>query len=78
VAVDSSSNVYIADSDMMFGNAVHKYAPNGSDGYNQLSDVANIGLNRPFGVAVESGGNVYISNSGNGPLLKVDFVDARA
>ncbi len=59
VAVDSSGNVYIAD---FLDTAVHKFAPNGSGGYTQLSDVANTSLDYLTSVAVDSSGNVYIAD----------------
>ena len=79
VAVDGSGNIYIADS----GNGVVRkvntsgmiatIAGNGTNGYSGNGVWAtNAELNSPFGVAVDSGGNVYIADSNNSLIRKVD------
>jgi sugar lactone lactonase YvrE len=78
LAVDSSGNVFIAD---RANNVVEKVTPTGT-----LSIVAGTGtagaptpgpatsseLSQPLGVAVDSGGNLYISDSGNDVVEKVN------
>jgi len=77
VAVDSSDNVYIADTQNM---RVEKVTPDGT-----LSIIAGSGsqdaptagpatssaLNQPYGVAVDSSGNVYIADYGTHRVEKV-------
>ncbi len=78
VAVDSSGNLYIADT---FGNTVRKVTPAGTittfagtglRGYSGDGGLATAAqLNRPRGVAVDSTGNVYISDTDNQRVREV-------
>jgi uncharacterized protein (TIGR03437 family) len=79
VAVDSLGNVYIADT---LDQAVRKVTPNGvittlagngSPGYSGDGGPANQArLNQPRGVAVDAGGNVYVADTGNGQVRRID------
>jgi uncharacterized protein (TIGR03437 family) len=79
VAVDSLGNVYIADT---LDQAVRKVAPNGvittlagngSPGYSGDGGPANQArLNQPRGVAVDAGGNVYVADTGNNQVRRID------
>ena len=79
VAVDSSGNLYIADT---YSSAIRKVdasgniwtvAGNGNWGYSGDGEAAiNATLNNPSGVAVDGSGNVYIADSGNCLIRKVD------
>jgi len=62
VAVDSSGNIYISDTE---NDVVEKVTPGGT-----LSIIAS-NLNRPNGVAVDSSGNVYIADTYNNLVKKV-------
>jgi sugar lactone lactonase YvrE len=79
VAVDSSGNVYIADTT---NNRIRKvaagtgiittYAGGGASTACTFSGTAtSVSLNAPRGVAVDSSGNVYIADTGNNCVRKV-------
>jgi len=77
VAVDSAGNVYIADT---FNNRVRKVANgvittvagNGTSGFSgDDGPAASAQLNTPYGVAVDSAGNLYIADTGNYCVRKV-------
>ncbi len=78
VAVDSQGNVYVAESR---GNKIRKVTPNGAISTIAGTGVAAFGgdgavatqanLSFPNGVAVDSNGNVYISDSSNKRIRKV-------
>ena len=72
VAMDTSSNLYITDTQHSVIYKVNKYgkistfAGDGSAGYSNDSVEARLAmLNRPKGVAVSSTGEVYIADTGN-------------
>jgi uncharacterized repeat protein (TIGR02543 family) len=79
LTVDSSGNVYIADSG---NNRIRKVdtsgnistiAGTGNAGYSgDLGLAINAELNSPFEVAVDSSGNVYIADMSNSRIRKVD------
>ena len=79
VAVDPLGNVYIADT---LDHAVRMVTPdgivttlagNGNPGYSGDGGPANLAhLNQPRGVAVDAGGNVYIADTGNNQVRRVD------
>jgi sugar lactone lactonase YvrE len=77
VAVDSSGNVYVADT---YGSTIRKITPAGvvttlagkteepgsSDGTG-----ADASFSNPIGVAVDSNGNVYVADAGNATIRKI-------
>ncbi len=72
LAVDSSGDLFIADTD----NSRVRMVSNGiittiAGGFGPGTPVAGIQLNSPRGLAVDSAGNVYISDSGNNRVLKL-------
>jgi len=79
VAVDATGNIYIADAG---NNVIRKvdpagiistFAGNGTGGYSGDGAAAtDAELYEPWGVAVDDGGNVYISDAGNNVIRKVD------
>jgi sugar lactone lactonase YvrE len=79
VAVDAAGNLYVAD---MYSNRVRKIdttgnittiAGNGTEGFSgDLGHATTAQLFYPQGVAVDSTGNVYISDSLNNRIRKVD------
>lgn len=78
VAVDSSGDVFIADT---YNNVVREVTPNGvistfagngTPGYSgDNGPAASAELTNPSGVAVDSLGNVYIADSGNNVIRRV-------
>ncbi len=58
VAVDASSNVYVADHS---GNAVYVYAP----GSTVPSATLTTGVSSPWQLAFDSGGNLFVANTGS-------------
>jgi CshA-type fibril repeat protein len=81
LAYDSYGNLYIADANTY---VVLRVTPEGSQsvfagggnesavGLSTPTSATDLGLSSPSGVAVDSSGNVYIADSGDGLVLKVD------
>ena len=80
LAFDLSGNLYVADKN---NNAIRKIsagtgiittvAGTGTAGYSGDGGLATSAtLNRPFGVAVDRAGNIYISDNGNSVIRRVD------
>jgi hypothetical protein len=80
LAVDSVRNLYVADT---YNDRVEKITPAGQLGYFAGTGVSGTGtaglatssmLHSPGGVAVDSSNNVYIADTGNHRVVKVDGV----
>jgi len=77
IAIDSSGNVYVADTD---NHLIRKIASNGNvttlagDGFSGSTDGAGsaASFNSPTGVAVDSSGNVYVADTNNHLIRKID------
>ena len=79
VAVDNSGNLFIVD---RFNNRIRKVdtngiittvAGNGSSSFSGDGGAAtNAALNYPFGVAVDAGGNLFIADTSNNRIRRVD------
>ena len=79
LALDSAGNLYIADSDnqrirKVDGNGtITTVIGDGAAGYSGDNGPASVArLNRPMGVAVDSAGNVFIADSANHRVRRVD------
>ena len=79
VAADTAGNVYIADTSnhrirkVALDGIITTVAGTGIPGYNGDNIPAtNANLNFPFRLAVDSSGNLYIGDSGNNRIRKVD------
>jgi sugar lactone lactonase YvrE len=64
VAVDTSGNVFIADT---YNNRILEESPSAA-GYTQ--SVVATGFNKPYGVAVDLNGNVYVADTFNKQIVK--------
>ena len=77
VAVDASGNLYIADSynnriRKVSGGVITTVAGDGNFGYNgDGMTPASAWLNGPNGLTVDSAGNIFIADTGNGRIRKV-------
>lgn len=78
LALDSSGNLYLADSG---NNAIRKVslagqvstiAGNGSAGYDDNTNGTNATFNYPTAVAVGPSGNLYVADAGNNVIRKID------
>ena len=84
VAVDASGNVYVADKDnsvirkITSAGVVTTLAGSalGTSGFNDDPVGANALFDTPFGVAVDSTGNVYVSDTGNHVIRKITSAGA--
>ena len=76
-AVNSAGNLYIADTDnnrirKVSGGVVATVAGNGTAGFSGDGGLAtSASLNRPWGVAVDAAGNLYIADNNNQRVRKV-------
>jgi sugar lactone lactonase YvrE len=78
IAVDSTGNLYIAAPlsarirKVSVDGTITTVAGNGLSGYSGDGGLAtNASLNNPFGVGLDSAGNIYIADSTNGRIRKV-------
>jgi uncharacterized protein (TIGR03437 family) len=79
VAVDSAGNLYVADSQnhkvrkVSTSGVISTFAGSGTGGFGgDGGPAANAQLNFPYGVAVDSAGNVYIAEFGGNRVRKVN------
>jgi large repetitive protein len=83
IALDGAGNLYIADTG---NNRIRKVTPsgkistivgNGVAGYagdNQVADTVTTELNQPLGVTVDYAGNLYIADTSNQSVRRVDAI----
>lgn len=83
LAVDSSNNIYIADTNnhcirKITGTTINTVAGNGSPGYSGDGGLATLaGLDSPSGVAVDSALNIYIGDTHNQRVRMVTFATGK-
>jgi len=69
IAVDSAANIYVTNQAGMFGSSdIITVYPAGSDG-DTVPDISitgnDTGLSSPAGIAIDSSGNIYVTNQGS-------------
>ena len=78
VAIDGSGNIFIADSfnnriREVTGGIISTFAGNGTAGFSGDGSAANAAeLNRPNSIAFDGAGNLYIADTGNARIRKID------
>ena len=67
IAVDSSGNLYVTNDGSLYGGAdsITVYAPGSNGNAVPSATLFALGLDTPAGIAVDSGGNLYVSNGGS-------------
>ncbi len=80
IALDSSGNLYVEGIVSGVGNSVNVY-PSGSNGNVSPAAIivgADTELDLPIGIALDSGGNIYVSNGFGGPTQRGSVTVYRA
>jgi len=79
IAVDSAGNVFIADRDsstireVTTDGKIQQIAGDGQAGYiGDGGPAANSRLDHPLGIALDSAGNLYVADTGNSVVRKID------
>jgi trimeric autotransporter adhesin len=82
VSVDSENNLFISETynsrirKVTADGVIHTVAGNGMSGYSGDNGSATAAqLNNPYNVAIDSSGNLFIADSGNYRIRKVEFLN---
>jgi sugar lactone lactonase YvrE len=79
LSMDQAGNLYVADSGSHLirkvapDGSISTYAGNGEPGFSGDGPATLVSLKSPSGVAVDSQGNLYIADTGNSRIRKVDL-----
>jgi hypothetical protein len=78
IAFDSSKNVYICDTDnhcirKVVNGIITTICGNGTSGYSgDGDDASSATLNNPLGLCIDASNNIYIADTGNNVIRKID------
>jgi streptogramin lyase len=76
VAVGPNGNIYVSSTNairMIYNGSVYTVAGANLAGYVDDVNAVDARFSQPFGIAVDSGGNIYVADPGNNRIRKIGF-----